>query len=280
MVFGVGAETNQPEPPSRDPIPFRGSSNENGEYQPSAPRTPGQVATEPATRPLSWNTNDTPVRMNLGMGGGQYPAYEVLPFYEAALYSNQLRGSSRDKGTNDYKVFVAKMRAYTNQKLGTDTAVDEAWVGLLKDAQEGDATAMRLLNSVVDENGVIQQRDGGTSGRGAYTGPRESITVQAESDIRATANALALEMIGRPLNNKEIERVTKRMRTAEQEQPQVTTGNVARTVTTQGLTAQGRQDILRDVIAKRPEFEQYQLDTTVMDAMNSYVQEKRQVIDV
>jgi hypothetical protein len=217
--------------------------------------------------------------MNLGMGGGQYPAYEVLPFYEAALYSNQLRGSSRDKGTNDYKVFVAKMRAYTNQKLGTDTAVDEAWVGLLKDAQEGDATAMRLLNSVVDENGVIQQRDGGTSGRGAYTGPRESITVQAESDIRATANALALEMIGRPLNDKEIDRVTRRMRKAEQEQPQVTTGSVARTETRQGLTAQGREDILRDVIAKRPEFEQYQLDTTVMDAMNSYIQEKRQVVD-
>lgn len=121
---------------------------------------------------------------------------------------------------------------------------------------------------------------GGSGSSGAYTGPRESVTVMAESDIRATANALALEMIGRPLNDKEIERVTKRMRTAEQEQPQITRGTAARTETVQGLTAQGRQDILRDVISKRPEFEKYQLDTTVMDAMNAYVQEKRQVVDV
>jgi len=274
MVFGVGADE---EPPSRDPIPFRGGADEKGGYVPPAPRTPGQVATEPASQPLSWNTNDTPVRMDLGMGGGQYPAYEVMPFYEAALYPNELRGISRANGTKVYDNFVAKLRAYTKQKLGTDSAVDDAWTGLLKDAQQGKTTAMRLLNSVVDENGVIQQKNTGSA---AYTGPRASITVQAESDIRATANALALEMIGRPLNDRELARVTKRMRTAEQEQPQVTTGNVARTVTTQGLTAQGREDILREVIAKRPEFEQYQLDTTVMDAMNAYIQEKRQVIDV
>lgn len=121
---------------------------------------------------------------------------------------------------------------------------------------------------------------GGGGGRGAYSGPRESITVMAESDINATANALALEMIGRPLNEKELARVTRRMRSAEMAQPQVTTGDVKRTVTEQGLTAQGREDILREVIASRPEFESYQLDTTVMDAMNSYIQEKRAVIDV
>jgi len=280
MVFGVGADADA-ETPSRDPIPFGGGADEQGGYVPPATRTPGQVATEPASQPLSWNTNDTPVRMDLGMGGGQYPAYEVMPFYEAALYPNELRGISRANGTKVYDNFVAKLRAYTKQKLGTDSAVDDAWTGLLKDAQQGKTTAMRLLNSVVDENGVIQQQNtGGSRGAAAYTGPRASITVQAESDIRATANALALEMIGRPLNDRELARVTKRMRTAEQEQPQVTTGNVARTVTTQGLTAQGREDVLRDVIAKRPEFEQYQLDTTVMDAMNAYVQEKRQVIDV
>lgn len=121
---------------------------------------------------------------------------------------------------------------------------------------------------------------GGSRGSGAYTGPRASITVQAESDINATANALAMEMIGRTLSEKELARVTRRIRSAEMEQPQVTTGSAARTVTTQGLTAQGREDILRDVIAQRPEFESYQLDTTVMDAMNSYIQEKRAVIDV
>ena len=122
---------------------------------------------------------------------------------------------------------------------------------------------------------------GGESGSGgAYSGPVSSYTIQAESDIRSTADALALEMIGRPLTDKELQRVTRRIRTAEQEQPTITSGRGARRVTEEGLTAQGRQDILREVIAERPEFESFQLDTTVMDAMNEYIQEKRAVIDV
>jgi hypothetical protein len=68
------------------------------------------------------------------------------------------------------------------------------------------------------------------------------------------------------------------MRKAETQQPQVTTQQgPGRSTTEQGLTAQGRDDILRDVLSKNPDFEQYQLDTTVMDAMTRFINKKKAV---
>jgi len=124
---------------------------------------------------------------------------------------------------------------------------------------------------------------GGTGGRSggraaAYTGPVESITKMAESDIRATADAVAIEILGRGATDEEIKKITQRMRKAETQQPQVTTQQgPGRSTTEQGLTAQGRDDILRDVLSKNPDFEQYQLDTTVMDAMVRFVNKKKAI---
>jgi hypothetical protein len=124
---------------------------------------------------------------------------------------------------------------------------------------------------------------GGTRGRSggraaAYTGPVESIAVQAESDINATADTIAIELLGRGATKEEKDRIVKRIRKAEMAQPQVTRREgPGRQITQEGLTSQGREDILREVLSKRPEFEQFQLDTTVMDAMNRFVNQKKAV---
>jgi len=114
-------------------------------------------------------------------------------------------------------------------------------------------------------------------GSGAYTGPVRSITEMAESDIRKTANNIAIELLGAPVEEKEMERIIKKMRKAEQEQPTITTRTTGKTVTEEGLTAQGRDDILRDLISQNPEYEQFQVDTTVLDSMLDFVNRKKQV---
>jgi transglutaminase/protease-like cytokinesis protein 3 len=101
--------------------------------------------------------------------------------------------------------------------------------------------------------------------------------MMAESDIRATANALAIELIGRPVDDKELDKITKRMRGAEIAQPQITTSTTGSSVTQQGLTSQGREDILRDLISKNPEYQDFQVDTTVLDAMTGFINEKKRV---
>lgn len=118
---------------------------------------------------------------------------------------------------------------------------------------------------------------GGKDGGGRYKGPQRTITEMAESDIQKLANTIALDLIGRPVDQKEMDRIVRRMRRAEQEQPTVTTSVPGRTVTQQGLTAQGREDILREVISQNPEYERFQVDTTVLDSMLDFVNKKKQV---
>jgi hypothetical protein len=121
------------------------------------------------------------------------------------------------------------------------------------------------------------QADAAGRGRGGYSGPQRTITEMAESDIQKLANTIAIDLIGRPVDPKEMNRIVQKMRRAEQEQPTVTTSVPGRTVTQQGLTAQGREDILREVISQNPEYERFQVDTTVMDSMLDFVNKKKQV---
>lgn len=124
---------------------------------------------------------------------------------------------------------------------------------------------------------IAQMGLGEKDGSGRYKGPQRTITEMAESDIQKLANTIALDLIGRPVDQKEMDRIVRRMRRAEQDQPTVTTSVPGRTVTQQGLTAQGREDILREVISQNPEYERFQVDTTVLDSMLDFVNKKKQV---
>ena len=117
---------------------------------------------------------------------------------------------------------------------------------------------------------------GGSGRGGAYTGPVKSVTVQAESDIRATADAIGMEMLGRGVSDEEFQRILKRTRKAEQAQPDVTTSGVSSRETQQGLSAEGRQDIVQNILAKKPEYEEFQKATTLMSWFDRALQERMQ----
>jgi len=158
---------------------------------------------------------------------------------------------------------LARARGGRSGKAVWFSAVDLAYKNSSK--TDNPDTPWNYINNMAETAGG--SGSGGSGGTGRYSGPVESRTVMAESDIKATANALAIELIGRAITDEELNKITRRMRTAEQQQPQVTTGGVGSTTTVQGLTSQGREDILREVISENPEFVDYQLDTTVMDLM-------------
>jgi hypothetical protein len=112
----------------------------------------------------------------------------------------------------------------------------------------------------------------GTGSRGgraaAYTGPVESVSVQAETDIIATAQATAQALLGRTATEDEIQRILKQTRRAEQAQPTVQTRQGPGRVTTEeGLTKEGRDAILNKVLMSSPDYASYQFDSTVMDMM-------------
>jgi hypothetical protein len=157
----------------------------------------------------------------------------------------------------------------------------EAVASSFETSKSGDARSPydvlnQMAGSLSGEGGT-----GGTGGRSggraaAYTGPVESITVQAESDVRATADAVAMEMLGRGVSDEEFKRILNRTRKAEQAQPQVDTSSTGRRVTEQGLTAEGRQDIVQNIIAKKPEYEEFQKATTLMSWFDRALQGRMQ----
>lgn len=213
------------------------------------------------------NANVTPVRMELGPGGGQYPAYQWMSFYEASQYANQLRGASRRLGTGEYDNFVNQLRSYTDQRLGTDAAVDEAWKSLLQDAQSGDVAALELLNTTAPGGAG----DGGTDGRivGSYTGPRETVTLSNERDLRSAVDAMAAQVLGRAATDSEFQKALSQVRSAERTDPTITTTGVGGTVTQSGLTAEGRSSIIRESLMKGPEAEEFGKATKMMDLFYS-----------
>jgi hypothetical protein len=112
---------------------------------------------------------------------------------------------------------------------------------------------------------------------GRYRGPVATRTVAAESDVRATADAVSMEMLGRGITDQEFERILNRTRKAEIQQPQITRSGTGFSTTEQGLTAQGRQDIIENILAKKPEYQEFQKATTLMswfdEALNRRMQE-------
>jgi hypothetical protein len=196
------------------------------------------------------------------------PSFNSLPPSERQLFDLAAQSINPMKtGSNYYEELI---------KASWDLSTQ----GLYRSPQQ-------LAYEAYFENAGSSAGDRATAGRGrggraaAYTGPVESIAVQAESDINATADTIAIELLGRGATKEEKDRIVKRIRKAEMAQPQVTRREgPGRQITQEGLTPQGREDILRQVLAKNPDFVDYQLDTTVMDFMLEDIDRGKQVANV
>lgn len=258
------------------PSGSRATYSPTGANEPEAASAIGEASS--LTPTVQWNVNTSPVKVKRPAASysGGIPAGEVettIPYYEAQQIANELRGQGGDK----YEDFVNKLRAYTGSELGTVGGVDSAWNTVLTDAYSAGVNAFDLLDrgpSLISKETPGATVGGG--GRGAYTGPRASVTMQAESDVRELADAVALEMIGRGVSEDEMAKILKRVRKAEVEQPTITTSRVASTTTQQGLTAEGRKDIIENIIAKKPEYAEFQKATTLMGYFDRALQERLQ----
>lgn len=132
--------------------------------------------------------------------------------------------------------------------------------GILKD--DGTFTAPEDMES------------GGGRNRGGYTGPTATRTFANEEDLRRTADTLGAELLGRAVTEDEFKRVMKKIRSAETSQPTVTTSTPGSTMSQQGLTAEGRGDIMRDIIAKGPEAQEFTKATEVVGWFNEWLERR------
>jgi hypothetical protein len=119
-----------------------------------------------------------------------------------------------------------------------------------------------------------QPRDaggGGSRGGGGYTGPQKTVTLQNEDDLRRMADQLSSQLVGRAVSDDEFKKALKRVRSAERENPTITTPSTGMTVSEAGLSAEGRQDILQRSLAKNPEAKDFTMATQMMSWFDEWL---------
>jgi hypothetical protein len=212
---------------------------------------------------VSWNTKTTPVPF--GYQVNRYGSFltqtgvteeKQVPYNQAVNYLNEVRG----KGGDEYTTFLKQLQRYNNSKSTSASGVEGMWKNVLDDAEASNVNAMELL-----QRGTKIPKDGSDGKRGRYTGPVATTTLANERDLRSTADAVASTVIGRGITDEEFQKVLKQVRSAERAEPTVTTPGVGSSVTQSGLSAEGRQDIIRDALMKGPEAEDYGKATKMMD---------------
>lgn len=209
---------------------------------------------------VNWNTKVTPVPFGYEparyLGRDLVPAGpKQVPYNQAMNYLNEVRG----KG-DEYETFLKQLQRYNNSKSTSAPGVEEMWKTVLDDAEASGVNAMELLQ----RGTKIPEDGGGGTGRG-YTGPTSSVTLMNERDLRATADAVASTVVGRAISDDEFKTILKQVRTAERAEPTVSVPGVGSSVSMPGLSAEGRQDIIRDSLMKGPEAEDYGKATKMMD---------------
>jgi len=227
---------------------------------------------------VSWNTKTTPVPFKtvttlqgtadrFEKTGESLSSQNIsVPYNQAMNYLNKIRG----EGGKDYKVFLAQLQRYNNSESTSASGVENMWKNVLDDAEASNVNAMDLL-----QRGTKIPKDGngnGTSGR--YTGPTSSVTLMNERDLRATADAVASTVVGRGISDDEFKKILKQVRTAERAEPAVSVPGVGSNVSTPGLSAEGRQDIIREALMKGPEAEDYSKATTMMNIFNQALESR------
>jgi len=120
------------------------------------------------------------------------------------------------------------------------------------------------------------------SDSGAYTGPvtTTSTTITDANTAEALLDKYARDLLGRGLTKKETQKYIKDFNRAEAGAPQVTTSagsGAVRTSTTE--TAASKEELLREVVSKNPDFAKFQVDTTVMDMLMDDIRKGQEVIN-
>lgn len=123
-------------------------------------------------------------------------------------------------------------------------------------------------------------REDDDDGRG-YSGPVTTTTtnITDEDTAEALLDKYARDLLGRGLTEKERTKYVKEFNIAEKEAPQVTysegSGATRASTTT---TATSKEELLREVVSKNPDYAKFQVDTTIMDMLMDDIRKGQEVI--
>lgn len=127
----------------------------------------------------------------------------------------------------------------------------------------------------------VEDTEAGGVGGGGYAGPVTTTTTTITDEVTAEAliDGVARDLLGRSLTPKETRKYLRQFRTAEMESPQVTTTTPGvSTRSTETVTAADKGELLRQIIAENPDYQDFQIDTTIMDMLLDDIKAGQEVI--
>jgi hypothetical protein len=127
-----------------------------------------------------------------------------------------------------------------------------------------------------------QEASTGSGGMGGgYSGPvtTTSVNITDEDTAEALLDKYARDLLGRGLTEKERTKYIKEFNLAEEQAPQVTvSGGSGATRTSTTTTATSKEELLRQVVSKNPDYAKFQVDTTIMDMLMDDIRKGQEVI--
>ena len=199
------------------------------------------------------------------IGGPGRTVYTALQEFKTMKYTNP----------NGYKDLVNQMRqaGIIGPDVKSDVTIADAYEVVLKASADLAADGIfKEPDLLIQEVGEFNQSGsigvGGTT-RGGFAGPRATVSMASERDLRNTADAVASTVLGRAVTDEEFQKVLEQVRSAEKAEPTITTSTRGMTTTQTGLTAEGRQDIITKALMQGPEAEDFGKATKMMDLFYS-----------
>ena len=131
-----------------------------------------------------------------------------------------------------------------------------------------------LMNDLA--TGSAQLKDPNGSGSGSYGGGGGGSTVVLSNreDARSVIDTLALQMIGRTVNDKEFENYFSALGAAERANPTTVSMEGSTAVQQSGMTAAGREQVLKDELRLNDDFAEFQVGGQMVGMFQQYLNEK------
>ena len=191
---------------------------------------------------------------------------------------NRIRADAGGAFGREYQDLEQGLRGYFGQSFESYTSIDAAWNRVVEDAQAGNKAAMDLLagGRTAFDMGFGQNPASRGPGSG---GPsvRYSIDNANEEDIYTLAQGLAMEMIGRPISEKQFNKLLTRVRKEENDSPTITRTSGNRTTTEAGITTEERKSVMAELLQENPGWRQHQMSQGVLDALTRNIQQAKRL---
>lgn len=134
-----------------------------------------------------------------------------------------------------------------------------------------------LMNDLA--SGAAGLKDPGGGGPGSYGGGGgggggSTVVLSNREDARSVIDTLALQMIGRTVNDEEFENYFSALGAAERANPTTVSMEGSTAVQQSGMTAAGREQVLKDELRLNDDFAEFQVGGQMVGMFQQYLNEK------